>query len=61
MLRDKAEVINNREVAKRKLATIRKSLGVVLRRYHVDRKRRKNTVGGEYVPPETPDNGVSNG
>ena len=57
MLRNKAEEINNKEVAKRKLATITKALNVVMRRYHADRKRRKNTVGGEYVPPDS--NGVS--
>lgn len=58
LLRDKATEINNKEVARRKLATITKALNVVMRRYHADRKRRKNTVGGEYVPPETPNNGV---
>lgn len=53
MLRNKADEMNNKEVSKRKLATIIKALNVVMRRYRADRKRRKNTVGGEYVPPES--------
>lgn len=36
-------------VAGKKLATIVKSLGVVLRRYHMSRKERSVSIGGERV------------
>jgi hypothetical protein len=59
MIREKAQTQGS-EVAHKKLATISKALNIVMRRYHADRKRRRNTVGGEFVPPDsqnTPDNG----
>jgi hypothetical protein len=40
------------EVANEKLAIINLALGVVLRRYKMDRKTRRNLVGGEVVPTE---------
>jgi hypothetical protein len=55
-MRIRAEAINrfgkDSIVATEKLATISKSLGVVLRRYNQSRKERRNTVGGETVPAE---------
>jgi hypothetical protein len=51
MIRDKAvEMDPEHMLAKEKLATISKSLGVVLRRYHASRKQRREMVGGEIVP-----------
>lgn len=38
------------EVADEKLATIVMALGVVLRRYNVSRKQRRNLLGGTVVP-----------
>lgn len=38
------------DLAKEKLATISKALGVVLRRYKSDRKSRKNMLGGNVIP-----------
>ena len=55
MIRAKAKTIDGNEVGKENLATINKALNVVLRRYHVSRKERRNLVGGEQVPGE---NGV---
>ena len=52
MIRDKAKEIGSTDVAKEKLAIINMALGVVLRRYKASRKQRRNTVGGEEVPPE---------
>jgi hypothetical protein len=52
MLRDLAKEKAIKEVAEKKIATIVKSLGVVLSRYKATRKQRRNTVGGVYVPPE---------
>ena len=52
MIRDKAKTLEGSPVADKNISTIKRSLNIVLRRYHADRKRRKNTVGGEYVPPE---------
>jgi hypothetical protein len=40
----------NSPVAREKLATLVKSLGIVLRRYGLSRKERRQTVGGEVVP-----------
>jgi hypothetical protein len=52
MIRDKAKTQTS-EVGTKKLATISKALNVVMRRYHADRKRRRNTIGGEFVPPDS--------
>jgi hypothetical protein len=49
MIRTKAVKMGNAILAREKLATISKSLGVVLRRYEFSRKQRRNTVGGEVV------------
>jgi hypothetical protein len=46
----------NTKLAKEKLATISKALGVVLRRYHQSRTERRVTVGGEAVPSENGNN-----
>jgi hypothetical protein len=51
MIQEKAKEIGCTEVAEEKLAVINLSLGVVLRRYHASRKQRRNTVGGQEVPP----------
>ena len=53
MVRERAKKIDGSEVAKEKLATISKSLGVVLRRYGSSRKERRQTVHGEMVPTES--------
>jgi hypothetical protein len=52
IIREKAKEIGSTEVAEEKLAIINLALGVVLRRYHASRKQRRNTVGGEEVPPD---------
>jgi hypothetical protein len=39
----------NSPVAREKLATLVKSLGIVLRRYGLSRKERRQTVAGEIV------------
>lgn len=46
------------EVAKEKLATISKALGVVLKRYDLSRRDRRNMLGGQIVP-EGNGNGTS--
>ena len=51
MIRNKAKA-QETEVASEKLATISKSLGVVLQRYKASRKQRRNMVAGEMVPTE---------
>jgi hypothetical protein len=43
---------NKSELAREKLATIAKALGVVLRRYHASRKERRQMVAGEVVSNE---------
>lgn len=52
MIRDAArkEDPEHHPLAKRKLATLVRSLGVVLRRYDADRKTRRQTVDGKIVP-----------
>lgn len=55
MIRNKAKTIAGNELTKKKLATISKALGVVLRRYHLSRKQRRNMVGGEEVPGDSGD------
>jgi hypothetical protein len=50
MIREKAKQIGSTEVAAEKLAIINLALGVVLRRYKMSRKQRRNMVGGEEVP-----------
>jgi hypothetical protein len=54
-IRDKAVTINGNPVGKKKLDTIVKSLGVVLRRYENSRRERRDTVQGVRVP--SPSNG----
>lgn len=54
MIRDKAKR-DSSELAKEKLATISKALGVVLRRYKQSRKQRRNMVAGEEVPGDNGD------
>jgi hypothetical protein len=39
-------------IAGEKIASIKKSLRIVLRRYHQGRKERKNMVGGQIVPDD---------
>ena len=51
MIRDRAREMES-ELALYKLATIAKSLNVVVKRYGLSRKERRYTVGGEYVPPD---------
>jgi hypothetical protein len=48
MIREKAGPES--PLSREKLATISKSLGVVLRRYHESRKERRQRVGEEVVP-----------
>lgn len=57
MIRDKAiEIVANtgedNMIVHEKLATISKSLGVVLRRYHSSRRERRQSVGGQSVPED---------
>lgn len=49
MIRDRATK-DSSPVAHEKLATIVKSLGIVLKRYGLSRKERRQTVSGEIVP-----------
>lgn len=49
MIRERA-VKENSPVAKEKLATIVKSLGIVLKRYGLSRRERRQTVDGQIVP-----------
>jgi hypothetical protein len=50
MIREKANTIDDHLLQREKLATISKSLGVVLRRYHFSRKERRQMVDGQVVP-----------
>lgn len=52
MIRDQAADLHDEELAAEKLATIVKSLRVVLRRYGFSRKERREQVGGVTVTPE---------
>jgi len=49
MIREYARVQDGNELAHKKLATIAKALGVVLRRYHESRQYRRQLVAGEVV------------
>jgi len=49
MIRDLAKERGDVEVATQKIAAIKSSLRVVLRRYHQSRKERKNMIGGEII------------
>lgn len=55
MIRDEAAKINS-PVATEKLATISKALGVVLRRYGLSRKQRRNMIDGADVPSSDDNN-----
>lgn len=57
MIREKAKELDGSPVGNKKLDTIVKSLGVILRRYENSRKERRNTVQGVRVP--SPENGVA--
>jgi len=51
MIRNHAADQNSKHMlAGKKIATISKSLGVVLRRYNASRAERRNTLGGVVVP-----------
>jgi hypothetical protein len=50
LIRNYAMSKGRTEVAKEKLATISKALGVVLNRYNLGRRSRRNMLGGEIVP-----------
>jgi hypothetical protein len=52
MIRDQAREIPGNIVGNKKLDTIVKSLGVILRRYENSRKERRHTVHGQRVPTE---------
>ena len=58
MIRDTARKAEIAELAEQRLGTIINAMHVVLRRYGISRKQRKNTIGGEIVPD---DNGNGNG
>lgn len=49
MIRDRAKK-DGSPAAREKLATIVKSLGIVLKKHHMSRKERRQTVGDEIVP-----------
>jgi len=49
MIREYARTQDGNELAGKKLATIAKALGVVLRRYHESRQYRRQLVAGEVV------------
>jgi hypothetical protein len=55
MIRERAKKAGS-EMAKQSLATIGRCLGVVLRRYELSRKQRRDTVGGVRVKPENVNN-----
>jgi hypothetical protein len=55
MVRDHAKKSENNPLAREKLATISKALGVVLRRYEISRKERRNMIHGETVPGDNGD------
>lgn len=50
MIREKAVKIGSSEVAQEKLAIISMALNVVLRRYNMSRKQRRQMLNGEVVP-----------
>lgn len=50
MIREQAKKMKYDELAREKLATIAKAMGVVLRRYGQSRKQRRNMIGGTIVP-----------
>jgi len=52
MIRKKAKEMGIVDVAGEKLAIINMALGVVLRRYKLSRKQRRNMVHGEEVPSD---------
>ena len=57
MIREYARKTNaDGEVALAKKATINTALAVVLRRYGISRKQRRNMLHGEKVPPDNGDN-----
>lgn len=49
MIREQARNEGDRLVGEQNLATLNRSLGVVLKRYGLSRKERANTVGGKVV------------
>lgn len=49
LIRDKAGKMGYDELGKEKLATISKCLGVVLRRYGLSRRERRDTVSGQMI------------
>jgi hypothetical protein len=52
LIRDTArEISESHPLTREKLATISQALGVVLRRFHQDRKLRRNMVAGKSVDP----------
>lgn len=55
MIRAYANENGNHDLAKEKLATIAKALGVVLRRYHQSRKERRQMIDGEIIPGDSGD------
>jgi hypothetical protein len=52
MIQAKAIEIGSKDVAEEKLAIINLALGVVLRRYRVSRKQRRNMLAGVEVQPD---------
>jgi hypothetical protein len=55
MIRDRARTVDGNSLQHEKLATIAKSLGIVLRRYHLSRKERRQQVNGQPVPGNSGD------
>jgi hypothetical protein len=55
MIRDRARTMEGNSLQNEKLATISKSLGIVLRRYHLSRKERRQLVDGQTVPGDSGD------
>ena len=55
MIREHATKNEDNPLANEKLATISKALGVVLRRYEISRKERRNMIHGETVPGDSGD------
>ena len=53
MIRDRARAMEGNSLQNEKLATISKALGIVLRRYHLSRKERRQLVDGQTVPSDT--------
>ena len=56
LIREKAATMDGNPVGTKKLDTIVKSMGVILRRYEFSRNERRHTVEGQVIVPTTEKN-----